>query len=103
MELDWSYPGEVKDVLVRLDDGTELSADMLDGRPGFKESLWHEYEGVLRDLARLCDLPDPARAVEGGLAALELVAAVYAAEAAAGPPRPRNPRTPHAVHRSEPR
>ncbi|WP_063831864.1 Gfo/Idh/MocA family protein [Streptomyces bikiniensis] len=98
VELDWSYPGEVKDVLVRLDDGTELYADMLDGRPGFKESLWHEYEGVLRDLARLRDLPDPSRAVEGGLAALELVAAVYAVEAAAGPPGPRTPHEPHGTH-----
>ncbi|MES9810031.1 Gfo/Idh/MocA family protein [Streptomyces cinereoruber] len=100
VELDWSYPGEVKDVLVRLDDGTELYADMLDGRPGFKESLWHEYEGVLRDLARLRSLPDPSRAVEGGLAALELVAAVYAAEAAApGPPRPRTPHEPNEPHK----
>ncbi|MEU3609767.1 Gfo/Idh/MocA family oxidoreductase [Streptomyces sp. NPDC035033] len=103
VELDWSYPGEVKDVVVRLDDGTELSADMLDGRPAFKESLWHEYEGVLRDVARLRDLPDPARAVEGGLAALELVAAVYAAEAAPGFPAPRVPRDPRPLARPESR
>ncbi|MFG3191021.1 Gfo/Idh/MocA family protein [Streptomyces omiyaensis] len=89
VELDWSYPGEVKDVLVRLDDGTELSADMLGGRPGFKESLWHEYEGVLREFADLRGRPGPDRAVEGGLAALELVAAVYAAEAGPGLPGPR--------------
>ncbi|MFF7816324.1 Gfo/Idh/MocA family protein [Streptomyces sp. NPDC007945] len=82
VELDWSYPGEVKDVVVRLSDGTELSADMLGGRPGFKESLWHEYEGVLREVAGLRALPDPSRAVEGGLAALGLVADVYAREAA---------------------
>ncbi|MEU2509612.1 Gfo/Idh/MocA family oxidoreductase [Streptomyces sp. NPDC007863] len=82
VELDWSYPGEVKDVVVRLSDGTELTADMLGGRPGFKESLWHEYEGVLRDVAGLRGLPDPSRAVEGGLAALGLVADVYAMEAA---------------------
>ncbi|MGY3334387.1 putative dehydrogenase [Streptomyces filamentosus] len=92
VELDWSYPGEVKDVLVRLDDGTELFADMLDGRPGFKESLWHEYEGVLRAFAGLRGLPDPSRAVDGGLAALELVAAVYAAETDPGLPAPRAPR-----------
>ncbi|MFJ6517990.1 Gfo/Idh/MocA family protein [Streptomyces filamentosus] len=92
VELDWSYPGEVKDVLVRLDDGTELFADMLDGRPGFKESLWHEYEGVLRAFAGLRGLPDPSRAVDGGLAALELVAAVYAAETDPGFPAPRAPR-----------
>ncbi|MFF6794224.1 Gfo/Idh/MocA family protein [Streptomyces filamentosus] len=92
VELDWSYPGEVKDVLVRLDDGTELFADMLDGRPGFKESLWHEYEGILRAFAGLRGLPDPSRAVDGGLAALELVAAVYATETDPGLPAPRAPR-----------
>ncbi|WP_426402896.1 Gfo/Idh/MocA family protein [Streptomyces sp. R-07] len=103
VELDWSYPGEVKDVLVRLDDGSELSADMLDGRPGFKESLWHEYEGVLRDVAGLRDLPDPSRVVEGGLAALELVAAVYAAEATPGLPAPRVAGEPHLTPRAESR
>ncbi|MFB7345336.1 Gfo/Idh/MocA family protein [Streptomyces hydrogenans] len=103
VELDWSYPGEVKDVVVRLDDGTELSADMLGGRPGFKESLWHEYEGVLRDVAALRALPDPSRAVEGGLAALELVAAVYAAEAASALPAPRPAREPLPAARPEPR
>ncbi|MFF9344685.1 MULTISPECIES: Gfo/Idh/MocA family protein [unclassified Streptomyces] len=103
VELDWSYPGEVKDVVVRLDDGTELSADMLGGRPAFKESLWHEYEGVLRDVAALRDLPDPSRAVEGGLAALELVAAVYAMEASSGLPAPRAAREPRPAPRPEPR
>ncbi|MFB7581636.1 Gfo/Idh/MocA family protein [Streptomyces hydrogenans] len=103
VELDWSYPGEVKDVVVRLDDGTELSADMLGGRPGFKESLWHEYEGVLRDVAALRELPDPSRAVEGGLAALELVAAVYAAEAASALPAPRAAREPLPAARPESR
>ncbi|MFD6080378.1 Gfo/Idh/MocA family protein [Streptomyces hydrogenans] len=103
VELDWSYPGEVKDVVVRLDDGTELSADMLGGRPGFKESLWHEYEGVLRDVAALRELPDPSRAVEGGLAALELVAAVYAAEAASALPAPRAAREPFPAARPESR
>ncbi|MFC9262993.1 Gfo/Idh/MocA family protein [Streptomyces hydrogenans] len=103
VELDWSYPGEVKDVVVRFDDGTELSADMLGGRPGFKESLWHEYEGVLRDVAALRELPDPSRAVEGGLAALELVAAVYAAEAASALPAPRAAREPLPAARPESR
>ncbi|MFB7102544.1 Gfo/Idh/MocA family protein [Streptomyces hydrogenans] len=103
VELDWSYPGEVKDVVVRLDDGTELSADMLGGRPGFKESLWHEYEGVLRDVAALRELPDPSLAVEGGLAALELVAAVYAAEAASALPAPRAAREPLPAARPESR
>ncbi|MFE6616377.1 Gfo/Idh/MocA family protein [Amycolatopsis sp. NPDC057786] len=49
VELDWSFPGEVKDIEVRLTDGTVLRADMLDGFPAFKESLWHEYDGLLRE------------------------------------------------------
>ncbi|MFS0691390.1 Gfo/Idh/MocA family protein [Streptomyces nitrosporeus] len=98
VELDWSYPGETKDIVVRLSDGTELRADMLDGRPGFKESLWHEYEGVLDDFARVCDGPGPVRAAEGGLAALELVASAYAAEACGGPPSPRRRAAGHGEH-----
>lgn len=49
VELDWSYPGEVKDIEVRLADGTVLDADLLAGHQRFKASLWHEYAGVLDD------------------------------------------------------
>ncbi|MFE4591886.1 Gfo/Idh/MocA family protein [Streptomyces laurentii] len=92
VELDWSYPGEAKDVVVRLDDGSELRADMLGGRPGFKESLWHEYEGILGDFAGICDAAvrpgtDVATAAAGGMAALELVAAAYAQDEARTPAR----------------
>ncbi|MEU3280003.1 Gfo/Idh/MocA family protein [Streptomyces antibioticus] len=80
VELDWSYDGEVKDVTVELTDGTRLSADMLAGHPEFKGSLWHEYVGVLGDFdTRLRAGRDTA---DGGLAALELVDAVYRAEGA---------------------
>ncbi|QNP75646.1 Gfo/Idh/MocA family oxidoreductase [Streptomyces roseirectus] len=80
VELDWSYDGEVKDVTVELADGTRLSADMLAGHPEFKGSLWHEYVGVLTDFdARLRAGQD---ACADGLAALELVDAVYRAEGA---------------------
>jgi predicted dehydrogenase len=80
VELDWSYDGEVKDVAVELADGTRLFADMLAGHPEFKGSLWHEYVGVLTDFhARLRTGQDPS---SGGLAALELVDAVYRAEGA---------------------
>lgn len=84
VDLDWSYPGERKDIEVRLADGTVDGADLLAGRPGFKESLWHEYAGVLHDFAGVLD----GRAPTGpgrpdGLAALELVTAGYAAESAA--------------------
>ncbi|MFW6692218.1 Gfo/Idh/MocA family protein [Streptomyces sp. MAR4 CNX-425] len=79
VELDWSYPGEVKDVEVELADGTRLYADMLAGHPEFKASLWHEYVGVLTDFESRLRAPDTA---DGGLAALELVDAVYRAEGA---------------------
>ncbi|TCO59791.1 Gfo/Idh/MocA family protein [Actinocrispum wychmicini] len=78
VELDWSYPGEVKDVSVELADGTRLRADMLAGYPDFKESLVHEYVGVLdhfnQILSATCD------SSADGLAALELVDAVYRRE-----------------------
>ncbi|MFF3937346.1 Gfo/Idh/MocA family protein [Streptomyces phaeofaciens] len=80
VELDWSYDGEVKDVSVELADGTRLFADMLAGHPEFKGSLWHEYVGVLTDFdTRLRAGRD---AAGDGLAALELVDAVYRAEGA---------------------
>ncbi|OXM72316.1 MULTISPECIES: Gfo/Idh/MocA family protein [Amycolatopsis] len=74
VELDWSYPGEVKDVEVRLRDGTVRRADMLAGHPGFKESLWHEYAGVLG--AFTAAVAGGSRD-DGGLAALELVEQTY--------------------------
>ncbi|WP_055535039.1 Gfo/Idh/MocA family protein [Streptomyces graminilatus] len=80
VELDWSYDGEVKDVTVELADGTRLFADMLDGHPEFKGSLWHEYVGVLTDFDTRLRAGQDASA--GGLAALELVDAVYRAEGA---------------------
>ncbi|GAA4916704.1 Gfo/Idh/MocA family protein [Streptomonospora salina] len=81
VELDWSYRGEVKDVWVRLADGRTDSADMLDGYPGFKESLWHEYAGVLHDFERRLRSPI-AQVDEAGPAALGLVDAAYQAERA---------------------
>jgi predicted dehydrogenase len=83
VELDWSYPGELKDVEVELADGTVLQADMLAGFQGFKGSLWHEYRAVLAAFADV--LAAPAAHRDGGLAALELVAAAYRAERAAVP------------------
>jgi predicted dehydrogenase len=77
VELDWSHEGETKDVEVRLADGTVRRADMLTGFPGFKQSLWHEYSGVLRDFARAVHVGGEDGA---GLSALELVDAVYRAE-----------------------
>ncbi|GAA4446560.1 oxidoreductase [Actinokineospora soli] len=77
VELDWSYPGETKDIEVRLADGGVRHADMLAGFPGFKQSLWHEYAGVLRAFARAVHDGGPDTA---GLAALELVDAAYRAE-----------------------
>ncbi|WP_033341997.1 Gfo/Idh/MocA family protein [Catenuloplanes japonicus] len=77
VELDWSYPGEVKDVEVTLADGTRRRADMLAGHAGFKASLWHEYEALVAAFAaRVRTGPAP----DGGPAALDLVDEVYRME-----------------------
>ncbi|MBP2327162.1 putative dehydrogenase [Kibdelosporangium banguiense] len=78
VELDWSYPGEVKDISVELADGTRLQADMLAGYPDFKQSLRHEYVGVLKHFNQI--LSSTCDSSADGLAALELVDAVYRRE-----------------------
>ena len=78
VELDWSYPGEVKDVRVELACGTVRHADLLAGHEGFKQSLWHEYRGVVTEFAEL--VRSGAAASGAGLAALALVAACYRKE-----------------------
>jgi predicted dehydrogenase len=78
VELDWSYPGERKDVEIILADGGTHRADMLRGYPGFKNSLWHEYLGILRDFERA--LASGEHRVDGGLAALALVEVTYRIE-----------------------
>jgi predicted dehydrogenase len=78
VELDWSHPGEVKDVRVGLADGTSRHADLLAGHPGFKQSLWHEYRGVVAEFA---ELVATGRRVSGpGLASLALVESCYELE-----------------------
>ncbi|GHC82177.1 hypothetical protein GCM10007079_22870 [Nocardiopsis terrae] len=73
--LDWSHPGERKDVEVRAADGRVWTADLLSGRPAFKESLWHEYEGIAAEFARRARR---AGAVgEDGVSELRLVGEVY--------------------------
>lgn len=77
--LDWSHQGERKDVRVRTSDGRVWTADMLADRPAFKESLWHEYEGVAADFARRVRA---GRVEDGaGTSALRLVGQAYRAVA----------------------
>lgn len=78
VELDWSYPGELKDIEVELADGEVLHADMLAVHTGFKASLWHEYEAILTEFAALVRTGAPAGpGAHGGLPSLELVEAAY--------------------------
>ncbi|GAA3015899.1 Gfo/Idh/MocA family protein [Actinokineospora globicatena] len=77
VELDWDHPGETKDVEVRLADGSLWVADMLAGFAGFKQSLWHEYAGVLRAFTSAIHTGG---VDHDGLAALALVDAAYRAE-----------------------
>lgn len=83
VELDWSYPGELKDIEVRMQEGTIHRADMLAGHHGFKSSLWHEYAGVLTDFGAAIDAGTTR--TDGGLAALELVDDSYWTERASAP------------------
>lgn len=78
--LDWSFPGERKDIDVRLDDGRPLHADMLAGHVGFKGSLWHEYAEVLRAFERR--VRGGAAKADNGLPVLRLVEDVYHLETA---------------------
>lgn len=79
VELDWSYPGELKDIDVLLSGGKRFQADMLAGHPGFKSSLWHEYAGILGDFAATIS---GASRDDGGLPALDLVEQTYQIERA---------------------
>ncbi|BAJ27385.1 MULTISPECIES: Gfo/Idh/MocA family oxidoreductase [Kitasatospora] len=87
--LDWSYPGELKDVEVELADGSALRADLLAGHEGFKQSLWHEYEGIVGEFAGLLrgegpgGTDRPTDRGPDGVDALRVVEAAYRAEAAA--------------------
>jgi predicted dehydrogenase len=81
VELDWSYPGECKDVRLTLADGSVREADLLAGHPGFKQSLWHEYRGILTAFGAALDAPAAHR--DGGAHALELVHAAYRTAATA--------------------
>jgi predicted dehydrogenase len=82
VELDWSFPGETKDIEVRLTDGTVLRADMLAGFPEFKESLWHEYAGLLREFTDAVRAGEPRH--DNGLAMLSIVDECYRRERDAG-------------------
>nr|WP_310794771.1 Gfo/Idh/MocA family oxidoreductase [Streptomyces sp. TLI_171] len=86
IELDWAYRGELKDVTVELADGSVLRADLLAGHDGFKQSLWHEYEGIVGEFAALVrGDARPVRPDRGpdGVDALRVVEAAYRAERAA--------------------
>ncbi|GHF94354.1 MULTISPECIES: Gfo/Idh/MocA family protein [Amycolatopsis] len=78
VELDWSFPGEVKDMRVESADGSVRCADLLAGHPGFKQSLHHEYRGVVAEFAALAR--SGPRVPGDGLAALQLVEACYREE-----------------------
>lgn len=78
VELDWSFPGEIKDVRVELANGKIAHADLLSGHEGFKQSLWHEYRGVVAEFAEL--IRCGATASGAGLAALALVSSCYRKE-----------------------
>lgn len=77
--LDWDYPkGEDKAVTLYFTDGSVVSADMLDGFPEFKSSLFHEYEAIVEDFV-LHIIEERGRGEEG-IDAVRLVNNTYAKE-----------------------
>jgi predicted dehydrogenase len=78
INLDWAWPhGESKTVTVRLTNGEEMTADMLDGFPAFKSSLVHEYEAILSHFIALASEPNANHAAESGLDAVRFVHRCY--------------------------
>lgn len=75
VRLDSSHRGEVKDVEALLADGRVLRADMLAGHREHDDSLWHEYDGVLREFAAAVRVGGAW--TDGGFAALSLVGEAY--------------------------
>lgn len=77
IELDWAFDsGEDKAVAVSWDDGSQDSADMLDGYPAFKSSLDHEYRGVVTEfLTRLAG--EGTQRQDNGPLVADLVAQTY--------------------------
>ena len=75
--LSWDYAhGERKDLIAHHADGSSTRVDMLAGSLGFKTSLYHEYEGVLRHLHdAVFRCPEHG---EGGVDAVRLVGECYA-------------------------
>jgi predicted dehydrogenase len=76
VELDWHHDREVKDLIFMGLDGSVKRIDLLSGSKKFKGSLWHEYDGVMRDFARKLKLrkhlPDT-----NNIAAMQLVEMIY--------------------------
>jgi predicted dehydrogenase len=85
VELDWALPaGETKDVTVTLADGSTVVADMLAGHPGFKQSLEHEYTGIVAEFRATV-----AAGGDHGQDGAEIVALVDEAYRLSGQSRPR--------------
>lgn len=75
IELDWYYAGEVKDIVIYLEDGSTICKDMLAGSAEFKGSLWHEYEGALQEFV----LQLESGVFKQDLASIRAIAAVHSA------------------------
>ncbi|MFE9500392.1 Gfo/Idh/MocA family protein [Streptomyces collinus] len=77
IELDWAYDfGEDKAVHLLWNDGHCDSADMLAGFTTFKSSLYHEYQGIVRDFAAAVR-GDSIGGGNTGRPIVELVASAY--------------------------
>ncbi len=49
VDLDWEYNGENKEMTIFYKDGRQENRNFLKQSKSFKGSLWHEYEGLIKD------------------------------------------------------
>jgi len=75
VRLDWAYPGQRKDLQVRLKDGSLVEVDMLRGFEGLKDSLDHEYRRIMSVFADLVAVRGDGSAA--GVAVVELIEEAY--------------------------
>lgn len=76
IELDWYFPGEVKDLTLYTGRNGVVRRDFLEGSTEFKSSLWHEYESALGEAVGFLE-SGRYPADEPSLAASLLVQRVY--------------------------
>lgn len=76
VDLDWVAAEEIKDMVIETREGKTI-VNMLSGFPTFKQSLWHEYEGVVSAFTELLKINKFTFFDNRSLKAMELVSGAY--------------------------